>query len=60
MPTERGSFLALDLGGTNFRVLHVNILDPVDGEPTIEMDSRIYKMPEAVITGDGEKVVKQW
>jgi len=54
--TERGSFLALDLGGTNFRVLHVNILDPVDGEPTIEMDSRIYKMPEAVITGDGEKL----
>jgi len=55
--TERGSFLALDLGGTNFRVLHVNILDPIDDdEPNIEMDSQIYKMPEAVITGDGEKL----
>jgi len=54
--TERGNFLALDLGGTNFRVLHVNITDPIDGQPNIEMDSQIYKMPESVITGDGEKL----
>ena len=54
--TERGNFLALDLGGTNFRVLHVNITDPVDGQPNIEMDSQIYKMSESVITGPGEQV----
>lgn len=54
--SERGNFLALDLGGTNFRVLSVEIGDPIDGEPNIQMDSQIYKMPEAVITGDGEKL----
>jgi len=54
--TERGNFLALDLGGTNFRVLHVNITDPVDGQPNIEMDSQIYKMSESVITGPGEQL----
>jgi len=50
--SERGSFLALDLGGTNFRVLHVKL----DDESNIEMDSQIYKMPESVITGDGDKL----
>jgi len=55
--TERGNFLALDLGGTNFRVLHVQIIDPVDDDqPNIEMDSQIYKMPQSVITGEGEKL----
>lgn len=54
--SERGNFLALDLGGTNFRVLSVEIGEPIDGEPNIQMDSQIYKMPEAVITGDGEKL----
>ena len=45
--------MALDLGGTNFRVLHVKL----DDESNIEMDSQIYKMPESVITGDGDKVI---
>nr|CAB3253285.1 hexokinase-2-like [Phallusia mammillata] len=53
--TERGSFLALDLGGTNFRVLLVKINEPdaKNSKPNIEMDSQIYKMPEDVITGSG-------
>merc|ERR1712183_671256 len=54
--TERGNFLALDLGGTNFRVLHVNIGDPINGRPNIDMDSQIYKMPESVITGPGDEL----
>uniref|UniRef100_H2Y729 Phosphotransferase n=1 Tax=Ciona savignyi TaxID=51511 RepID=H2Y729_CIOSA len=56
--TERGSFLALDLGGTNFRVLLVKIKegDKLDGKPKIEMDSQIYRMPEDVIVGEGEKL----
>lgn len=55
---EKGSYLALDLGGTNFRVLLVTIKDNKsdDGKPSIEMDSQIYKMPNDVITGNGEKV----
>nr|XP_039261313.1 hexokinase-2-like [Styela clava] len=50
--SENGTFLALDLGGTNFRVLLVKL---EHGEKP-EMDSQIYKMPEEVITGSGEKL----
>nr|XP_009857733.1 hexokinase-2-like isoform X4 [Ciona intestinalis] len=56
--TERGQFLALDLGGTNFRVLLVKIkeADEINGQPKIEMDSQIYRMPENVITGKGDEL----
>lgn len=47
---ETGSFLALDLGGTNFRVLHVTLR--AGKKP--EIDSQIYKVPESVRTGTGE------
>ena len=57
MCAENGAFLALDLGGTNFRVLLVKIIkEPGQSQPEIEMDSQIYKMPEDVITGKGTKV----
>ncbi|XP_076807725.1 hexokinase-2-like isoform X2 [Clavelina lepadiformis] len=56
--TEKGSFLALDLGGTNFRVLLVEIMDRNEhnNKPNIRMDSQIYRMPKDVITGEGEKL----
>uniref|UniRef100_A0A8C8A403 hexokinase n=1 Tax=Otus sunia TaxID=257818 RepID=A0A8C8A403_9STRI len=47
--TERGEFLALDLGGTNFRVLVVRVAQ--DG---IRMASEIYVIPTAVMQGTGE------
>ncbi|NXQ97370.1 HXK2 protein, partial [Sagittarius serpentarius] len=47
--TERGEFLALDLGGTNFRVLVVRVAQ--DG---ICMASEIYAIPTAVMQGTGE------
>ncbi|NXG72415.1 HXK2 protein, partial [Baryphthengus martii] len=47
--TERGEFLALDLGGTNFRVLVVRVTD--DG---IHMASEIYVIPTDVMQGSGE------
>ncbi|NWW95719.1 HXK3 protein, partial [Rhynochetos jubatus] len=47
--TERGEFLALDLGGTNFRVLVVRVAE--DG---IRMASEIYVIPTAVMRGTGE------
>lgn len=50
--TEDGMFLALDLGGTNFRVLLVTLKA---GEKP-EMDSQIYRMPEHIITGPGDKL----
>lgn len=51
LPTERGEFLALDLGGTNFRVLVVRVAQ--DG---IRMASEIYVIPTAVMQGTGEAV----
>ncbi|NXG53751.1 HXK3 protein, partial [Psilopogon haemacephalus] len=47
--TERGEFLALDLGGTNFRVLVVRVAE--DG---IHMANKIYIIPTAVMQGTGE------
>ncbi|NXQ27162.1 HXK3 protein, partial [Alaudala cheleensis] len=47
--TERGDFLALDLGGTNFRVLVVRVTE--DG---ITMASEIYVIPAAIMQGTGE------
>ncbi|NXH45681.1 HXK3 protein, partial [Dicaeum eximium] len=49
--TERGDFLALDLGGTNFRVLVVRVTE--DG---ITMASEIYVIPAAIMQGTGEEL----
>ncbi|NXO84031.1 HXK2 protein, partial [Sitta europaea] len=46
--TERGDFLALDLGGTNFRVLVVHVT-----EEGISMASEIYVIPAAIMQGTG-------
>ncbi|CAB3982158.1 hexokinase HKDC1, partial [Paramuricea clavata] len=46
---ETGDFLALDLGGTNFRVLLIHI------EPDqITMDSRVMPMSKELMTSDAE------
>ena len=50
---ETGSFMALDLGGTNFRVLLITITSSDDGQ-AIDMDSQIYKVPEDIMVSDGE------
>ncbi|XP_005053638.1 PREDICTED: hexokinase-3 [Ficedula albicollis] len=47
--TERGDFLALDLGGTNFRVLVVRVT-----EEGITMASEIYVIPATIMQGTGE------
>ncbi|XP_071615005.1 hexokinase-3 isoform X1 [Heliangelus exortis] len=46
---EQGEFLALDLGGTNFRVLVVHV-----GKEGIRMASEIYVIPTTAMTGTGE------
>ncbi|QQP53332.1 Phosphotransferase, partial [Caligus rogercresseyi] len=47
---ETGRFLALDLGGTNFRVLVVDI-----GEnKKFEMDSQVFPIPNSIMIGTGE------
>ena len=44
---EQGRFLALDLGGTNFRVLSLELTP----EKEFLMDSKIYAIPQAIMTG---------
>lgn len=47
--TERGRFLSLDLGGTNFRVLLIRL----SGKEA-EMTGKIFRIPESVMRGTGE------
>uniref|UniRef100_A0A914D7C4 Phosphotransferase n=1 Tax=Acrobeloides nanus TaxID=290746 RepID=A0A914D7C4_9BILA len=47
--TERGEFLALDLGGTNFRALWVHL---TDGEA--EITSEVFRVPDYIMKGTGE------
>ncbi|XP_068927563.1 hexokinase-1 [Petaurus breviceps papuanus] len=52
--TENGDFLALDLGGTNFRVLLVKIRS--GKKRSVEMHNKIYAIPEEVMQGTGEEL----
>nr|XP_061796336.1 hexokinase-1-like isoform X5 [Nerophis lumbriciformis] len=52
--TENGDFLALDLGGTNFRVLMVKIRS--GKKRTVEMHNKIYAIPLEVMQGTGEEL----
>ncbi|XP_020830806.1 hexokinase-1 isoform X2 [Phascolarctos cinereus] len=52
--TEHGDFLALDLGGTNFRVLLVKIRS--GKKRSVEMHNKIYAIPEEAMQGTGEEL----
>lgn len=49
--TEKGNFLALDLGGTNFRVLLITL----DGQE-FDMKSKIYAIPQSLMLGTGTQL----
>lgn len=49
--TEKGNFLALDLGGTNFRVLLITL----DGQ-NFDMKSKIYAIPQSLMLGTGTEL----
>lgn len=51
--TEKGKFLALDLGGTNFRVLLVKIRS---GRKSVRMYNKIFAIPLEIMQGTGEEV----
>jgi len=51
---EEGKFLALDLGGTNFRVLLIEL----HGDE-FRMDNEIFSVPQEVMLGTGEGVFSQ-
>ncbi|EEB09153.1 hexokinase 1 [Schizosaccharomyces japonicus yFS275] len=50
--TEKGSFLALDMGGTNLRVCEVI----VQGEGKFDIMQSKYRMPQALKTGTKEQL----
>ncbi|XP_070689152.1 hexokinase-2 [Pempheris klunzingeri] len=52
--TEQGEFLALDLGGANFRVLLVKV--KADGRQEVDMESQIYAIPENLMRGSGSEL----
>ena len=54
LPTgkETGRFLALDLGGTNFRVLLIDI----GKNKQFSMDSKVFAIPKEIMTGTGDEV----
>ncbi|XP_051750107.1 hexokinase-2 isoform X2 [Ctenopharyngodon idella] len=52
--TETGDFLALDLGGTNFRVLLVRVSG--NGKQNVEMENQIYAIPENIMRGSGTEL----
>ena len=49
--TEVGDFLALDLGGTNFRALLIRL-----SGSEAKMDGKIFRVPESIMHGTGEAV----
>lgn len=49
--TEQGNYLALDLGGTNFRVILVRLIAKES-----EMTSKIFRIPENLMRGTGVAV----
>lgn len=48
---EVGDFLALDLGGTNFRVLLISL----NGQE-VKMESKIFLIPQHIMLGTGVQV----
>ncbi|XP_060728856.1 hexokinase HKDC1 [Tachysurus vachellii] len=52
--TETGKFLALDLGGTNFRVLVVKIRNGI--RKSVRMYNKIYAIPLEIMQGTGEEL----
>ncbi|XP_072257136.1 hexokinase-3 [Pyxicephalus adspersus] len=50
--TEKGEFIALDLGGTNFRVLYTKV--GLKNEGGVQMKSKTFTLPTEVIQGTGE------
>ncbi|KAG5284353.1 hypothetical protein AALO_G00025780 [Alosa alosa] len=52
--TEKGDFLALDLGGTNFRVLHVCVEENL--QKVLKNDSQVCAIPQEMMQGPGEEL----
>ena len=56
VPSEVGDFLALDLGGTNFRVMLVKVGEDEERGWKVETKHQMYSIPEDAMTGTAEMV----
>ncbi|KAJ4313995.1 Hexokinase isoenzyme 2 [Neodidymelliopsis sp. IMI 364377] len=57
LPTgnEKGTFLTLDLGGTNLRVCEITLYGhKKEGKEKTELDQKQYKLPQELKTGDAD------
>lgn len=52
--TEKGDFIALDLGGSYFRILRVKVSH--EKKQTVQMETEIYDTPEDIMHGSGSRV----
>lgn len=51
---EKGDFLAVDLGGSQFRAHQVKVFD--DGKQSSQLESKFYPTPKEVTQGSGAEV----
>ncbi|KAA0717904.1 putative hexokinase HKDC1 [Triplophysa tibetana] len=52
--SEKGEFLALDLGGSKFKVLQVKVSE--NGKRSVQMESDTFPIPEEIINGKGSEL----
>ncbi|KAI3353526.1 hypothetical protein L3Q82_020040 [Scortum barcoo] len=52
--SEKGDFIALDLGGSNFRILRVKVTQ--DKKQPVQMESQVYETPDDIIHGNGTRL----
>uniref|UniRef100_A0A3B5M876 Hexokinase-2 n=1 Tax=Xiphophorus couchianus TaxID=32473 RepID=A0A3B5M876_9TELE len=52
--TEKGDFIALDLGGSAFRILRVKVSH--GNKQTVQMESEVYDTPDEIMHGSGTRL----
>lgn len=52
--SEKGDFIALDLGGSSFRILRVQVNH--EKSQSVSMESEMYDTPENIVHGSGSQV----
>lgn len=52
--SEKGDFIALDLGGSSFRILRVQVNH--EKSQNVSMESEAYDTPENIVHGSGSQV----
>lgn len=56
-PAEKGQFLALDLGGSKFKVLQVKVREGMGiRRGGVEMEEKTYPIPKELLIGRGTEV----